>query len=232
MHHCRHVLATLLLLSVPSALAETPVGKLIFDSVCSSCHGPSGEGNVQLKSPSIAGMPAWYVVRQLDNFREDRRSFDPHDMEGQVMRATVKALDSAQLQAAAAHVATLKRISPLPTSAADIARGRELFAERCMECHRYNGEGEFTFGSPPLMGLQDWYLSAQLMKFKSGKRGVDKTDPNGTKMAFASGFIEDQETLDSLVAYLMSMQAPNTGLPDPFVKSANRVDQACNSVQK
>jgi cytochrome c553 len=232
MHPYRHVLATLLLLSVSSAWAEAPVGKIIFDSVCASCHGPNGEGNVQLKSPSIAGMPTWYVLRQLDNFRQDRRGFDPNDIEGQLMRTTVKALDNAQLQAAAAHVATLKRVPPQPTSTVDLARGRELFAERCMECHRYNGEGEFTFGSPPLMGLQDWYLSAQLMKFKDGKRGVDKTDPNGTKMAFASGFIEDQETLDSLVAYLMSMQAPTTGLPDPFVKSANRVDQASNSVQK
>ena len=122
------------------------------------------------------------------------------------MRATSKALDAGTSRAVAEYIASLPRVFPKQTIIVATDAGRELYAERCMECHRYNGGGEFAFGSPPLMGLQDWYLKSELLKFKTGQRGVMKGDVNGQKMAFASGFIEDEETLQSLVAYLVSMQ--------------------------
>jgi cytochrome c553 len=87
-----------------------------------------------------------------------------------------------------------------------------------MECHRYNAEGELFFGSPPLVGLQDWYLAAQIRKYQSGIRGVHPKDVNGQKMVFSSGFVESEQMLNSLVAYLLELQKP-TALPaadDPF----------------
>ena len=225
----------LLLLLVPllSSRAEDATGEIIFKNVCFNCHGSRGEGNIQFKAPSIAGMPTWYVLRQIDNFQHDRRGFESKDVEGQIMRAIAKSLDKPKMEAVARYVSTLKRVQPTPTITVDIQKGRELFAERCMECHRYNAEGEFTFGSPPLMGLQDWYLRSQIMKFRSGLRGVEKADPYGTKMSFSSGFIEDEEMLNSLVSYLMFMQTkPAEPIRDPFVKAGNPIEQVSASVQK
>ena len=41
--------------------------------LCESCHGVQAQGNVGLGAPAIAGLPAWYVTRQLENFRAARR---------------------------------------------------------------------------------------------------------------------------------------------------------------
>ena len=34
-------------------------------ATCVACHGPGGMGNKALNSPKIAGLPDWYVARQL-----------------------------------------------------------------------------------------------------------------------------------------------------------------------
>ena len=188
------------------------MGRIIFSNLCFSCHGMNGEGNAQIKSPSIAGLPGWYVTVQLENFLHDRRGFDPQDIEGQIMRAAAKTLTKKNADAVADYVAKLKRVSPKQTIVADTAAGELLYNERCMECHRFNAGGEIAFGSAPLVGLQDWYLKSQLIKFKSHRRGVVKEDANGQKMAFASGYIEDEKTLVSVVAYLVQLQ--NQAVPE------------------
>ncbi len=206
--------------------AEEPLGKIIFTNFCFTCHGMKGEGNAQLKAPSIAGTPAWYLDGQLRNFREDRRGFDPSDVEGQLMSASAKALNAEQSSAVSEYVASLKRVPPVATVAADRMLGRELYRECCMECHRFNGEGEMVFGSPPLVGLQDWYLMAQIQKFRHGLRGVLTADAMGQKMAFSARFIESENALEPLVAYIISLQSPaKDEMTDPF-------DQALLSGQK
>lgn len=190
----------------PAKLAAAPeAGQILFQNVCAQCHGAKGEGNPQIKSPSIAGLPDWYLRAQVENFRADRRGMHPQDTEGQLMRAISKVIDREQVRLVTEYVSKLPRHLHEPTIKADITAGRELFAERCMECHRYNGEGELAFGAAPLVGLQDWYLMNQLKKFKSGMRGTLKEDANGQKMVFASGFIEDEATLESVVSYLLTL---------------------------
>lgn len=193
---------------------DPPVaGQILFQNVCAQCHGAKAEGNPLVKSPSIAGLPEWYLIAQVENFRADRRGFHPQDPEGQLMRAVSKVLNPEQTKLVVAYVSQLPRQAHEATINADITAGRELFAERCMECHRYNGEGELAFGAAPLVGLQDWYLASQLKKFKSGMRGALKEDANGQKMVFSATFIEDEAMLNSVVAYLrtLSEKPPEAG---------------------
>ena len=181
--------------------------QILFQNLCAQCHGAKGEGKAEVKSPSIASLPAWYVQRQLENFQQDRRGAHPQDTEGQMMRAISKALDGEQTKAVAQLVEKLPRVHPAPTLKVDSAQGRELFAERCMECHRFNGEGEIVFGAAPLVGLQDWYLAAQLRKFKTGLRGAAKDDANGQKMVHVTSvFIEDEQMAQSVAAWLVRLQ--------------------------
>jgi cytochrome c553 len=198
----------------------------LYQNVCATCHGIRGEGRVELKAPSIAGLPDWYARGQLESFRADRRGTHEKDPEGQMMRAVSKVLTEAQVKAMARHVAAMPRVTPVPTIVADVTAGRELYAERCMECHRYNAEGELFFSSPPLVGLQDWYLASQIRKYQEGIRGVHPKDVNGQKMVFSSGFVENQEVLHSLVAYLMELQKPKAAetaskQDDPFHATAS-----------
>lgn len=184
---------------------DLPPGQTIFQNLCVQCHAAKGEGNVLLKAPAIAGMPDWYVLDQMTNFQTDKRGAHPLDAEGQLMRAMAKTLNVDQTRAVADYVSKLTR-NPVPTTlVADITEGKRLYAERCMECHRYNGEGDMAYPSPPVVGLQDWYLLSRLKKYQAGIQGAEKDDANGQKMVFSAGFIEDEATLQSLVAYLMQL---------------------------
>lgn len=204
--------------------AEKKVGAVLFQNVCAQCHGPKGEGNELLKSPSIASLPAWYVKIQMANFREGRRGHDPADTAGMLMAAISKTLDPAHLKAVAAHVETMERVRPKvagPDPGLNLTEGRLLFEERCMECHRYNATGELVFGSAPLIGLQQWYLEGQLRKFKNGQRGAMKGDQNGAKMVNSSQFIETDKALREVVAYIMTLnEAASRPVIDPFDAAA------------
>lgn len=204
----RYFSASLLVLALSAhvfAGDQPALGRVLFQNLCAQCHGAKGEGNLLVKSPSIAGLPDWYLEAQVENFRAGLRGFHPQDPEGQMMRAISKVLNAGQTKQVIEYVSQLPRQFPEATIKADITAGRDIYAGRCMECHRFNGEGELAFGAAPLVGLQDWYLASQLKKYQTGMRGVLKEDVNGQKMAFSSRFIEDEDTLKSVVAYLLTL---------------------------
>lgn len=205
--------------SIALAADPTPTpkvnGPIFYQSMCSQCHGAKGEGSELMKAPSIAGRPAWYVERQLGNFRIGRRGIKKEDTQGSLMAAIAKVLHPAEMQAVAEVVSKFAFVPPTQSVALkepNIEEGRYLFMDRCAQCHRFNGMGEMTFGSPPLVGLQDWYLLAQINKFKTGWRGVDPTDPNGAKMQLSSGYIESEQAKHDVVAFILSLnpQKENT----------------------
>jgi cytochrome c553 len=70
-----------------------------------------------------------------------------------------------------------------------------------MPCHRYTGGGELAFNSAPLTGLQDWYLAAQLTKFRTGVRGSNANDEDGAKMHLITSDLTDAQIRD-VVAHI------------------------------
>jgi cytochrome c553 len=182
-----------------------PAGAALFQNVCAACHGGKGQGSEPLKAPSIAGRPAWYVLRQLESFRAGFRGANATEPQATIMGAVAKTLNPSHLDSVAAFVESLAVVVPPAPSNSNPVRGKELFEERCMECHRYNATGEIVFGSPPLTGLPDWYLLAQLRKYKNGQRGAVPGDAFGAKMVLSSKFIDSEETLQSVVAYIVKL---------------------------
>lgn len=215
--------------AAPAAPVVTPGvtdGKVLFETVCAACHGTDGSGKPELKSPAIAGLPDWYAKHQIAGFREGRRGHNAQDAQAFMMAAIAKSLSGEQLEAVVAHTSKMKPAKPaaLPAdaAAANIAEGQLLFQERCMECHRYNGTGEIAFGSPPLIGQPSWYIREQIMKFKSGQRGTIKGDVNGSKMVLSSSFIEDEQMLTDIIAYIMTLNPE----PEPVVKNDSPFESA------
>lgn len=208
----RRLSGFLLLLGLAAAAPAADEGGTLFQNVCAQCHGPQGEGKEDVKSPSIANLPVWYVTTQLKNFHDGRRGQDTAvDPQGAMMAAIAKALKPEQIEAVAAHVEKLPLVVPkeLTVAGANVQAGQELFYERCMECHRYNASGEMAFGSPPLVGRQGWYLLAQLKKFKNLHRGAAKGDDKGAKMVqMATLFIDDEQTMKNLVGYILTLNPP------------------------
>lgn len=210
-------------LSAPAAVAVPPLsakmtdGSEIFEKVCAACHGMDGGGKAELKTPAIAALPDYYARSQIHGFREGRRGHDPADGQSFLMGMIARQLTPAQADAVVAHLARMPRITPAATAKeqqeSDLANGLLLFQERCMECHRYNASGELAFGSPPLIGQQPWYLMEQMRQFKNGRRGTIKGDVNGAKMVLASNFIDGEQMLRDIVAYIISLNPRPEGKP-------------------
>ena len=201
--------------AAPPVVDPSLQGAALFAATCAACHGPQGQGNDELRAPATAALPAWYVTNQLTQFREKRRGTDPSEPQAMAMAAIAQTLSPEQIKSVAQHLESLPRVVPKVTTLkdTDLREGQWLFEFRCMECHRYNGTGEMVFGSPPLIGQQGWYLEAQLQKFRTGKRGAAHGDVNGAKMVLSSRFIESDQQLRDLVAFILSLNPPAESNP-------------------
>ena len=59
-------------------------GKEIF-TICAACHGDDGKGIEVLNSPRVAGIPDWYLLRQIGNFDKGIRGTHEDDVFGRQM---------------------------------------------------------------------------------------------------------------------------------------------------
>ena len=70
-------------------------------------------------------------------------------------------------------------------------RARNKFIPLCVGCHGSDLEGNDALSSPAIAGQWDWYIQAQLQKYKAGLRGNDPTDANAYSMR---NFVKDLST--------------------------------------
>jgi cytochrome c oxidase subunit 2 len=83
-------------------------GRSLYAS-CAGCHGSRAEGNAALQAPALAGQSDWYLVKQLEHFRDGVRGFSPTDTGGSQMRAAATVLtDSAAIRDVVAYINTLR----------------------------------------------------------------------------------------------------------------------------
>jgi cytochrome c oxidase subunit 2 len=87
---------------------DAAAGKKLY-ATCAACHGPEGQGNVQLNAPRLAGQQDWYLVRQLQNFKSGLRGTQPKDAYGAQMKPMAAMLANDQaINDVVAYVDTLK----------------------------------------------------------------------------------------------------------------------------
>ncbi len=174
-------------------------------ATCAACHGPEGQGNREVGAPNIAGLPAWYVVNQLRKFQIGHRAYVPEDSVGRRMAAAAQTLTQADDVAAVARwLGSLPPSPPPPTVQGDAQAGRVAY-QACISCHEKDGSGRKDKNAPPLPGLADWYVVAQLQQFRDGWRGTNTNDPSGTTMRPVSIPLSDAD-IRNLAAYLVTMR--------------------------
>lgn len=83
-------------------------------------------------------------------------------------------------------------------------RTQRLFADNCAFCHGSAGEGKDDLQFPAIAGLPEWYVAAQLKKFKDGVRGAHAKDVNGLRMRPMARALE-VEDIPGLATYVASM---------------------------
>lgn len=73
---------------------------------CALCHYPNGQG--KMENGGLAGLPAEYILQQLDNFKKGlRRSADPRKANVNEMRRIAASLTDAEANAAANYFASM-----------------------------------------------------------------------------------------------------------------------------
>ena len=193
-------------LALPCAAQDAPAPTPYL--LCAGCHGPQGEGNVDLKAPPLAGQSAPYVARQLAKYRNGQRAYLETDETGQVMKAIAQTLenDEAMLNVAD-YISKMPRIEPAPSASATpatperAATGAKLFSA-CAGCHGEHGEGKAVANAPDLALLPPWYLTKALQDFRNGTRGAPVDDYEGRTMRVLVRLIPDDQSLQDLAAYI------------------------------
>jgi cytochrome c553 len=198
---------TLLLLAAlapPSLAQDLSAGERLY-TPCAACHGRSGEGSRELHAPRIAGLPEWYVVRQLKNFRTGLRGGDASDVYGsQMARMALQLWDDGEVAAVARYVGALPATAPNRPSGGKARRGAAAYTA-CAACHGAAAEGNAELGAPPLTRHDDWYVIAQLTAFRSGARGMHESDTFGRQMRAAAALLADAEQLADIAAYISAI---------------------------
>lgn len=136
-------------------------------ATCASCHGANGDGVSDGTVPAIAGQHFRVVVRQLVDFRHDRRwdirmehFADRHHLDGAQAVADV-----------AAYVSTLERAKPASYGDGESVRhGASVYFGRCAGCHGASGQGSAERLVPRLAGQHYQYLMRQLYDAVDGRR--------------------------------------------------------------
>ena len=86
-------------------------------------------------------------------------------------------------------------------------RGAELY-ESCQPCHGADGSGNQRVLAPAVAGLPQWYIEAQLMKFRSVKRGYHFDDLAGLRMRPMALSMPTEDDVKTVAAYIAGMQRP------------------------
>jgi len=181
------------LAGTPDAAAIARQGNGHGAAPCASCHGADGGGQPAAGFPRLAGLPAAYLLEQLDDFAAGTRR-------NATMQPVAAALSEPERQAMAAYYGKLPApASPpaaaaAPADAALQAQGKAL-AERgrwsqglpaCEQCH---GPGGVGVGQrfPPLAGQSAVYIANQLHAWRGGTR---RNDPLQLMQAVAAKLSE------------------------------------------
>ncbi len=179
-------------------------GKQIFAG-CAACHGPRGQGIQALGAPNIAGLPRRYVEGQLQAFLGGRRGTAAADTTGRSMAAAVDSLLESpdDVASVAGYVSGLPAHRPPPVvQGGDPVQGKVEY-RACALCHGAAGKGRQDV--PPVVVQADWYLLAQLHKYRASLRGAHEGDPQASRMRAVSIPLSDKQIRD-VVAYIETLR--------------------------
>jgi cytochrome c553 len=181
-------------------------GETLYSNNCAVCHGDAGEGKTNISAPPVAGLAQWYVVAQLEKFREGVRGAHFDDPEGLRMRPMSKTLrDETEVQAVSTYVASLPAAPGEHTvEGGDASNGATLY-KTCAACHGLKGEGNQALRAPSLTPAGDWYALKQLQKFRSGVRGQHPKDVGGQQMGPMALTLADEQALKDVVTHIRTL---------------------------
>ena len=188
------VIAAALAAAAPAAAGPIDAPGFTKAFSCSACHGRAGATRADAV-PSLAGMPAWYLKKAIDDYAAGRRP----SPEMEPFSKMVKTLGADEV--AGYFAAQPREASQSKLDRTAIANGRTASAT-CAACHGEDGRGNQAKGTPDLTGQPPGYLLNQMKLFKAEKRSPGDATLTSIKVFMKS---IDDKTLADLAAYYSSL---------------------------
>jgi len=173
--------ATAQVLQTPPVTASpAEAAEYLAYSKCQLCHGPQGH-SISPVYPALAGQKAWYIVEQLQAFRDHTRG-DPYARG--MMWGMASQLDDTQIAALAEFYSKQTPFASDPAPflgsyiAGQVAKGKSIYNEGiaatgvppCSACHQADAAGNDQF--PRLAGQHAQYVLKQIASFQNNMRNV------------------------------------------------------------
>jgi cytochrome c553 len=191
---------------------------LDINEVCAGCHGEYGQGGKDGEYPRLAGLPAAFIARQLELFREREREnlamvehTDQRQMRDSDIRDISALLAAIELESrlppvdetaadfnAYERLMATKRIVQIPRAEGDPVAGQRLYDMECASCHGRDGRGRERDAVPMLAGQYTGYLLRQVDKYIDKRRVHDPSDPQAEELLAAF----TAEELRDIFAYI------------------------------
>ena len=83
-------------------------------------------------------------------------------------------------------------------------RGQEVF-ETCVPCHNADGSGNAAIGAPNIAGMKAWYVERELVKFRSGVRGMHFSDVEGMRMRPMALSLTSEDDVKAVAHYVETL---------------------------
>ncbi|MET4674581.1 MULTISPECIES: c-type cytochrome [unclassified Luteibacter] len=194
-----------------TAVPDTLVQRI---AACTSCHGVHGEGGDNGFNPRLAGKPAGYLHRQMQDFQKGLRHYP-------IMEYTVAPLSDAYLREIADYfsdqqVPYTKQPAPAMSPRAT-ARGEQLVLRgdaqkgvpACVACHGASLAGVQP-DIPGLVNLPYDYISAQLGAWRTDTRNTTAPDCMATIVSRLS-----DADISAVSAWLATRPVPDDTHAEP-----------------
>lgn len=199
-----------------TALSEEQVeGRVIYQTVCWTCHGAGGRGNGPAAQSDTAGQPQDFIaggyadlsVEELVTRFEASLTGESVDSAHPHMQSVIDILKPDRFRTALSYVPVLAYPSAIPGSA---ITGMDLYETRCAACHGANGDGEgyaadaltmvkpADFRTDSLVVAENW--EGLFQRIQEGGRSV-----HGSSMPPWGVALSDAEMWD-LVAYVATFR--------------------------
>ena len=194
---------------------------------CTPCHGEVGRATPDGYYPRIAGKPAGYLLNEMINFRDGRRTF-PQMVYFMQLRNDTDLAEVARYFAGQ-RLPYASAASPKAATSV-IERGRKLVLEgnatlhvpACRSCH-----GSRLLGVEPavpgLLGVSADYLQAQLGAWRNGVRAAQSPDC----MATIAKRLRPED-IAAVGAWVASQVPPADAAPDASFATPPPID--CGSI--
>jgi ubiquinol-cytochrome c reductase cytochrome c subunit len=184
-----------------AVLGAAPPGAVIYASSCASCHGADQRGTPNGPSLRHVGMAT------LDFYLSTGRM--PAALPGVEIahrdERAGQALPLAEIRALEQYLAPVVAGGPpLPQviSGSDLARGRQLFASNCQQCHGVDGDG----GS---IGHSQW---APALNQATINEVADAIRAGPDEMPRFGDRQLNQDDLNNLAGYVLTLQSKQPGV--------------------